>query len=395
VGQLPIELILVRQLANGLAVPTFVVDAAGDLVFVNEAAETLLGLDFEDVGQVSFADWTTAFASRTKGRQRADPATSRWIHRARSCTIALAIVLVVSACSGLPVTSPTLSTAQSTVVPTGSPPEPATSSEGPATTSVVIDLSTLTGRIVFDNNDDVWIMNADGTDLKRLTESPWHEFQPALSPDGRLIAYRSEPHDSPELWLMNADGSGQHQLTPDGGFPAWSPDGATIAYAPGGGPSGKSSIAIINPDGSGQRRLPGTDYGEHPSWSPDGKRIAFSNNLAGTARMSIVDVDGSRVVDLSSAGEGGKVAWSPDGLSILFISHRDRQGNTADVYVMRPDGSGVTRLTRAGGEMPAWSPDGRHIVYAYGRLFVMQADGSGVTSLPVGEAGEASFPNWR
>ena len=75
VGQLPVELILVRQLANGLAVPTVVVDAAGDLVFVNEAAETLLGLDFEDAGQVSFADWTTAFASRTKGRQRADPAT--------------------------------------------------------------------------------------------------------------------------------------------------------------------------------------------------------------------------------------------------------------------------------------------------------------------------------
>ena len=75
VAQLPVELILVRQLAHGLAVPTFVVDAAGDLVFVNEAAEGLLGLDFEDVGQVSFADWTAAFASRTKGRRRADPAT--------------------------------------------------------------------------------------------------------------------------------------------------------------------------------------------------------------------------------------------------------------------------------------------------------------------------------
>jgi PAS domain-containing protein len=75
VAQHPVELILVRQLAVGLAVPTFVVDAAGDLVFVNEAAEALLGLDFEDVGDVSFAEWTTAFASRTKGRKRADPAT--------------------------------------------------------------------------------------------------------------------------------------------------------------------------------------------------------------------------------------------------------------------------------------------------------------------------------
>ena len=74
-AQLPVELILVRQVARGLAVATFVVDSDGDLVFVNEAAEALLGLEFEDVGEVSFADWTTAFASRTKGRGRADPAT--------------------------------------------------------------------------------------------------------------------------------------------------------------------------------------------------------------------------------------------------------------------------------------------------------------------------------
>ena len=74
-AQLPIELILVRQLAGGLAVPTFVVDAEGDLVFINEAAEALLGLRFDEVGEVSFADWTTAFAPHTKGGQQADPAT--------------------------------------------------------------------------------------------------------------------------------------------------------------------------------------------------------------------------------------------------------------------------------------------------------------------------------
>jgi PAS domain-containing protein len=75
VAQLPIELILVRQLAGGLAVPTFVVDSEGDLVFINEAAEALLGLRFDEVGEVSFADWTTAFAPHTKGGQQADPAT--------------------------------------------------------------------------------------------------------------------------------------------------------------------------------------------------------------------------------------------------------------------------------------------------------------------------------
>jgi Tol biopolymer transport system component len=288
------------------------------------------------------------------------------------------------------------------VVPSGLPvvasPAAEAMTEAPTAGSasgLSVDVRSLPGRIVFSNYDDVWIVDADGMDLRRLTRSPWHEFDPSLSPDGRLIAYRSEPNDYPELWLMNADGSGQRRLTEDGGFPTWSSDGSMIAYAPGGGPLGKSSIAIMNPDGSGQRRLPGTDYGEYPSWSPDGKRIAFSSNLSGHALMAIVDVDGSRVVDLSSVGEGGKVAWSPDGRSILFQSHRDHSDNYTDLYAMRPDGTGVKRLTRANAETAAWSPDGRYIAFSAGGLFVMRADGSGGTPLPIEGVGEATFPDWR
>jgi TolB protein len=141
--------------------------------------------------------------------------------------------------------------------------------------------------------------------------------------------------------------------------------------------------------------LPGTDYGELPSWAPDGKRIAFSNNLTGEGRMYIVDVDGSRVVDLSSVGEGKQVAWSPDGGSILFASERNQSHNFRDIYVMRPDGSSVKRLTSVNAETPAWSPDGRYIVFTAGGLFVMRADGSGITRLPIEGVGEASFPDWR
>jgi PAS domain S-box-containing protein len=64
VAQLPIELILLRQLAGGLAVPIFVVDAAGDLLFINEAAERLLGLRFDEIGEMTFGEWTTAFTPR-------------------------------------------------------------------------------------------------------------------------------------------------------------------------------------------------------------------------------------------------------------------------------------------------------------------------------------------
>ena len=270
----------------------------------------------------------------------------------------------------------------------------ASTTEVPAGPS--IDLASLSGRIVFDDLKDIWSIHTDGTELRRLTRSPWREFDPTMSPDGDLIAYRAEPNGYPELWLMNADGSGQHRLTRDGGFPTWSPDGSKIAYAPGGGMSGESWIAVINADGSGGRRLPHTEYGEYPSWSPDGERIAFNSNLSGEGLMSIVDVDGSRVVDLSEVGQGHEVSWSPDGRWILFASNRDHTDNFNDIYAMRPDGSDVRRLTHARAETPAWSPDGRYIVFAApGGLGVMRADGSGITSLPLEGVGEPTFPDWR
>ena len=123
-------------------------------------------------------------------------------------------------------------------------------------------------------------------------------------------------------------------------------------------------------------------------------RIAFNSNLSGDHVMYIMDVDGSHLVDLSRVGEGWQVDWSPDGHSILFTSHRDHPDNYTDIYVMRPDGSGVKRLTDARAHTPAWSPDGSHIVFSAPGLFVMRADGSAVTSLPVEGIGETALPDW-
>ena len=254
-------------------------------------------------------------------------------------------------------------------------------------------VTSLSGRIVFDNFRDVWSINADGTDLTRLTRSPGPDFDPTWSPDGARIAFRSERNGESEIWLMTADGSGQRRLA-RGLSPAWSPDGSRIAYASPASPGSLSGLSIMNADGSGQRRVPHTAGGEYPSWSPDGKRIAFNSNLSGDHSMYIVDVDGSRLVDLSRVGEGWQVEWSPDGHSILFTSHRDHPDNYTDVYVMHPDGSGVKRLTHKRAYTPAWSPDGSHIVFSAPGLFVMRADGFGITSLRIDGVGETGLPDW-
>jgi TolB protein len=308
--------------------------------------------------------------------------------RGRILSMALAGALVLGACSG----------GSDREQPQDRPSPSTAASEAPGPSAG--ERSSLSGRIVFDNHNDVWSIHADGTDLTRLTQSPWPEFDATWSPDGTQIAFRSEPNGDQEIWLMNADGSEPHRLT-RGLSPAWSPDGSKIAFAspgdqpcpPGRGPR-CTGLSIMNADGSGQHRVPGTDGGEYPSWSPDGKRIAFNSNLSGSHVMYIVDVDGSRMVDLSSVGEGWQVDWSPDGRSIVFTSHRDHPDNYTDVYEMRPDGSAVRRLTHNRAYTPAWSPDGDHIVFSAPGLFIMDPDGSDLRALHTPEVGETMLPDW-
>jgi Tol biopolymer transport system component len=295
--------------------------------------------------------------------------------RGRILTISLAMGLLLGACNGgfdreEPMDRPSRFTGGSEA------PEP---SGG--------DRSSFSGRIAFDNFEDVWTIDASGTDLIRLTHASWPEFDPSWSPDGTQIAYRSERSGEPAIWIMNADSTDQRRLTA-GLSPAWSPDGSLIAF------SGPAGLSVIKPDGTGLQVLSHTEGGEYPSWSPDGTRIAFNSNLTGDHVMYVAQADGSKVTDLSRAGEGWQVDWSPDGRSILFTSHRDHPDNYTDVYVMDPDGSAVRRLTHDVGQTAAWSPDGEHVVFSAPGLSIMAPDGGDVIALSTPGVGETSLPDW-
>ena len=140
---------------------------------------------------------------------------------------------------------------------------------------------------------DIHLMSAEGDEPKRLTDLPGAEEDPEWSPDGERIAFVADRGDGGEILVMSADGSQPRRLTAESGSgPAWSPDGDEIAFERFG--DNRSRIVVVNEDGSEERLLgaPNTDwYG--PAWSPDGKQLAFTTD--GQETIWVMDADGGDV----------------------------------------------------------------------------------------------------
>jgi Tol biopolymer transport system component len=281
----------------------------------------------------------------------------------------------------------------------------------------------LTGKLVFSQEGDIYVMNADGSERARLTTHPDLDFDPAWSPDGTQIAFRSHRDGNEEVYVMNADGSEQANRTsnPTSDYsPAWSPDGTQIAFASDRTGRSGNDIWIMNADGSNPVQItaiPGIS--EYPSWSPDGSRLAFTCTFGrrlpegvGDFEVCVVNVDGTGLVQITDApGESTQPAWSPDGETIAFQSNRhgwpslpdytppaydgERFGEY-DIYIMNVDGSGQTNLTEhpeEDDEFPAWSRDGHLVFTRYGCLQAMNGNGSELTAIGRCEDG-GHFPDW-
>ena len=225
---------------------------------------------------------------------------------------------------------------------------------------------------------EIWVMDSDGANPRRITSNTSDDFGAAWSPDAKTLVFGATQFrriaDSTvvpltqHLYVVDPAGGTPELLTPTdmrAQFPSWSPDGSTIAFHGGyGGVGNDLELFLIDANGGNLRRLTSNAWSDaRPDWSPDGRRLAFQSNRDGSGEIFVMNPDGSAIVQLTHS-EPGTVNqapdWSPDGRHILFVSTRD--GNP-EIYVMNADGTHVTRVTNHPGNDadPEWSPDGRII----------------------------------
>jgi Tol biopolymer transport system component len=293
-------------------------------------------------------------------------------------------------------------------------PAPAAPSGAAGTPSSKIAFLRLVNGARGESSYELYVMNADGSGKRRLARSPLagndlFRAVPAWSPDGRKLAFAIQLRRSAglcdragacndEIFVMNADGSGLRRLTrnavPDG-HAAWSPDGRKIAFLSWRDGTG-ADVFVMNADGSDQRNLtrkPGNEGG--PAWSPDGRAILFtavppgqplwvggSRSASGPYRdVYVMNADGSDQRNLTHTREAEEyaAAWAPDGRTIAFAAY---DGRANRIFVINADGSGRRALTHKITEtFMTWSPDGQKIAFFDASVSVVNADGSGLRRL--------------
>jgi TolB protein len=237
-------------------------------------------------------------------------------------------------------------------------------------------------------NKEIFVMDYDGENQRRITGHRSTSLSPAWSPNGESLAYTSFFNGPPGLYVADLASGRKRPIITSGSLntsPSFSPDGRHIAFAR--SLDGNIEIFTADLDGGNLRRLtnsPAIDT--NPAWSPKGSEIAFTSSRAGNPSIYLMDSEGANQRRITFDGTyNDGVAWSPDGDLIAYTSRRDGQFQIAVTNVVTLE----TRvLTSGAGEAqsPTFSPDGRKIAYTSRRggknqIYVMDLDGANIRQL--------------
>jgi TolB protein len=251
-------------------------------------------------------------------------------------------------------------------------------------------------------------------------------YQGTVSPDGRRVASTASEWPSPVqgIYVMHADGSDRRRISPAEGHgysPAWSPDGARLAFIYDGSPAvGGRGVYVVAADGSGLRRVgaPDAQVGRL-DWSPDGTHLAVATGRhPQRTAITILSVADGAERPLRTPGDCGDSGptWSPDGARIALATcaltpadPREAQVAESRIVVLGRDGTGETTIaTVLRAQRPAWSPDGRWIAFegvavtrhpdrpptASMEVHVVADTGGAARVVTGGNPGEDGRPQW-